>query len=66
MTDFDHIRQFTDDEFFPLALGLKKVPSSETLRQRFEKIAQDQQSHGGHQGLLASGLEENQHETRNH
>ena len=41
-TDFDHIRQFSDDEFFPQALGLKRVPSSETLRQRLEKIAQDQ------------------------
>jgi len=41
-TVFDHIRQFSCDEFFPLALGLNKVPSSETLRQRFEKIAQDQ------------------------
>jgi len=41
-TDFDNIKQFSDDAFFPQALGLKKVPSSETLRQRLEKMAQDQ------------------------
>jgi len=35
-SDFDHIEQFRDDQFFRDSLGLKDVPSSPTLRQRFD------------------------------
>jgi hypothetical protein len=41
-TDFDHIRNFRGDDFFAKALGLKQVPSEATLRQRFQKISEDQ------------------------
>lgn len=34
-SDFDHIEAFREDIFFPQALRVKKVPSSPTLRQRF-------------------------------
>jgi hypothetical protein len=34
--DFDHIEPFRNDRFFKLALDLKKVPSSPTLRQRLD------------------------------
>ena len=39
-SDFEAIRPFfEDDEFFAAALGVKDVPSPETLRQRMDKIA---------------------------
>ncbi len=40
-SDFDHIEAFRDDEFFRVALALKCVPSSPTLRQRLEQAASD-------------------------
>lgn len=40
-SDFEAIRPFwEDDEFFAAALGLKKVPSVETLRQRLDQAAE--------------------------
>ena len=36
--DFDHIEAFREDSFFQCSLGLKQVPSSPTLRQRFDKV----------------------------
>ncbi len=40
-SDFEAIRPFwEDDEFFAAALGVKNVPSPETLRQRMDKIAE--------------------------
>jgi hypothetical protein len=40
-SDFEAIRPFfEDDEFFAAALGVKDVPSPETLRQRMDKIAE--------------------------
>lgn len=38
--DFDHIEAFRQDEFFSLALHLSHVPSSPTLRQRLNQLAQ--------------------------
>jgi hypothetical protein len=39
-SDFEAIRPFfEDDEFFAAALGVKDVPSPETLRQRMDKFA---------------------------
>jgi len=38
-TDFDHIREFKEDEFFKNALGINRIPSAETLRQRFQTLA---------------------------
>lgn len=40
--DFDHIEPFRDDPFFRLALDLKYVPSSPTLRQRLNDLAQQE------------------------
>lgn len=38
-SDFEAIRPFfEDDEFFAAALGVKNVPSPETLRQRMDKV----------------------------
>jgi plasmid maintenance system antidote protein VapI len=34
--DFDHIEAFRDDTFYRQALGIRKVPSSPTLRQRLD------------------------------
>lgn len=40
-SDFEAIRPFfEDDEFFAAALGVKKVPSPETLRQRLDAVAE--------------------------
>jgi hypothetical protein len=40
-SDFAAIHPFwEDDEFFSAALGVKKVPSPETLRQRMDKVAE--------------------------
>jgi len=40
-SDFEAIRPFwEDDEFFAAALGVKDVPSPETLRQRMDKVAE--------------------------
>lgn len=38
-SDFDHIEPFRADEFFFSALQIKTVPSSPTLRQRFDMAA---------------------------
>lgn len=35
--DFEAVEAFRDDDHFPLALGLKRVPSEGTLRQRLDK-----------------------------
>ena len=35
-SDFDHIEAFRDDQFFQISLGLDRVPSSPTLRQRLD------------------------------
>ena len=37
--DFDHIEAFRNDPFFQISLGLEHVPSSPTLRQRFDQAA---------------------------
>lgn len=42
-SDFDHIEPFRKDEVFSLGLQLKKVPSSPTLRQRFDRAAETPQ-----------------------
>jgi len=34
--DFDHIEAYREDEFYRQALGIRKVPSSPTLRQRLD------------------------------
>jgi hypothetical protein len=38
-TDFDHIREFSEDSFFQEALGINRIPSAEILRQRFEHMS---------------------------
>lgn len=38
-TDFDHVREYTDDDFFATSLGLSRIPSAEILRQRFQASA---------------------------
>ena len=38
-SDFDHIEPFREDEFFFNALAINTVPSSPTLRQRFDMAA---------------------------
>lgn len=38
-TDFDHIRAFAKDVFYQQALGIDRIPSAETLRQRFEYMS---------------------------
>ena len=38
-SDFDHIEPFREDEFFFAALQIANVPSSPTLRQRFDMAA---------------------------
>ena len=44
-SDFEAIRPFwEDDEFFAAALGVKDVPSPETLRQRMDKVAEAMRS----------------------
>ena len=37
-SDFNDIEAFRDDEFFRRALGLRKVPSEATLRQRLDAL----------------------------
>lgn len=41
--DFDAIEPFREDDFFPLALGLRSVPSSPTLRQRLDMAGKSEQ-----------------------
>lgn len=38
-SDFDHIEPFREEDFFAMALEVEHVPSSATLRQRFDKAA---------------------------
>ena len=38
-TDFDHIKEFKDDDFFQACLDLNRTPSAEILRQRFQKLS---------------------------
>ena len=40
-SDFEAVTQHRDDEYFREALGIGKVPSAETLRQRLDKVAKD-------------------------
>lgn len=42
---FDHVRQFKNSDFFATALGLGRVPSEATLRQRFEAMSLDHDVH---------------------
>lgn len=39
-SDFDAIERFRQDRFFRDALGLRAVPSSPTLRQRMDALAE--------------------------
>jgi len=39
-TDFDHVRNFSNNSFFKEILELNRVPSSEILRQRFQQMSQ--------------------------
>jgi hypothetical protein len=39
-TDFEAITDKKDDSFFKKSLGIKKIPSAETLRQRFDQFAE--------------------------
>jgi len=39
--DFAAVEQFRDDTYFRRCLGLKAIPSEETLRQRMDEIAKD-------------------------
>ena len=38
-SDFDHIEPFRQDTFFPKALGIHKMTSAPTMRQRFDQAA---------------------------
>ena len=38
-TDFYHIREFAKDAFFQQSLGIDRIPSAETLRQRFDYMS---------------------------
>lgn len=38
-TDFDHVKGFLNDSFFRDSLSLRRVPSAEILRQRFQSLA---------------------------
>ena len=42
---FDHVRQFKNSDFFATALGIGRVPSEATLRQRFEAMSLDHDIH---------------------
>lgn len=42
---FDHVRQFKNSDFFATALGIGRVPSEATLRQRFEAMSLDHDVH---------------------
>ena len=51
--DFEAIEAFRQDEFFRRALGLTKVPSEGTLRQRMDELERPLRRHppggvGGH------------------
>jgi len=37
--DFDHVEALREDDFFAVSLGLARVPSSPTLRQRLDQAA---------------------------
>jgi len=45
-SDYEFVRQFKEDEFFGLALGIKNIPSPESLRQRLEKMSEDERLPG--------------------
>ena len=38
-TDFDHVKEYREDEFFRTALGISRTPSAEILRQRFQALS---------------------------
>jgi hypothetical protein len=38
-TDFDHVKEFREDEFFRTALGISRTPSAEIFRQRFQALS---------------------------
>lgn len=44
-TGFDHIRPFKEDEYFVKTLGISRMPSEATLRQRFEAMSLDRKVH---------------------
>ena len=39
-TDYEAVTNKRDDDYFKQSLGIKKVPSTETLRQRFDELAE--------------------------
>lgn len=38
-TDFDHVKEFREDESFQNVLGIKRVHSAEILSQRFQRLS---------------------------
>ena len=40
-TDYEAVTNKRDDNYFKQSLGIKKVPSTETLRQRFDELAEE-------------------------
>lgn len=42
-SDFEAITDMRDDRFFHESMGLKSIPSAETLRQRLDELAEDAQ-----------------------
>ncbi len=41
--DFDHVKPFIGDEFFISSMGIGRVPSAETYRQKFQYLALNRQ-----------------------
>jgi hypothetical protein len=50
---FEHIHHFGDDDFFAVALGITRMPSEASLRQRFESMSKDR---GVHEDLPDCGI----------
>jgi len=40
-TDYEAVSNKRDDDYFKQSLGIQKVPSAETLRQRFDELAEE-------------------------
>ena len=51
-SDFDDIEPFREDHFFHQALNIKRVPSSPTLRQRFDDFAESDWSQSLNQASI--------------
>jgi hypothetical protein len=51
---FEHIHSFEDDDFFAVALGITRMPSEASLRQRFESMSKDR---GVHEDLPDCGIQ---------